>query len=135
MSFRSNTVPSTVAEAAGVVVVIFEEGMVVADSLMLFVVVVVAAVVAAAGPFELTKFSLSLSAYLLASCRNFSASVNELALSMSNRDRLLEVLKEPGGRMVAVTEVLLLLPIEAESPEGVIVDFVVFVESSESVFL
>lgn len=80
MSFRSNTVPSTAAaEAAGVVV----------DSLLLFVVVVVAA--APVGPFELTKFSLSLSAYLLASCRSFSARVNELALSMSNRDRLLEV--------------------------------------------
>lgn len=79
MSFRSNTVPSTTAaEAAGVVV----------DSLLLFVVVVVAAAI---GPFELTKFSLSLSAYLLASCRSFSARVNELALSMSNRDRLLEV--------------------------------------------
>lgn len=43
--------------------------------------------------------------------------------------------------MVAVTEVdagagvLLLVLIEAESPEGAIVDFVVFVESSKSVFL
>lgn len=121
MSFRSNTVPSTVAEAAGVVVV-FE--------------VVVAVAVVAGPPFEPTKFSLSLSAYLLASCRSFSASVNELALSMSKSERLLAVLKEPGGRMVdAGAGILLLLLIEAESPEGLIVDFVVFVESSESVFL
>lgn len=78
VSFRSSTVPSTAA--AGVV---FEP----VDSLLLFVVVV--AVVAVVGTFELTKFSLSLSAYLLASWRNFSARVRELALSMSNRDRLL----------------------------------------------
>lgn len=61
----------------------------------------------------LTKFSLSLSAYLLASWRSFSASVSELALSMSNRDRLLVLNELAGARMVAVG----------------------FVNSSDSVFL
>lgn len=124
MSFRSETAPSTAA--AGVV---FEE----VDSLF-----VVAVAVALVGTFELTKFSLSLSAYLFASWRSFSASVSELALSISNRDRLL-VLKEPGVRMVAATEAedAGVVLIEDESPAA-IVDFVVvvvFVNSSESVFL
>lgn len=128
MSFRSNTVPSTAA--AGVV---FEE----VDSL-LFVVVA-----AEAAAFELTKFSLSLSAYLFASWRSFSARVSELALSMSNRDRLL-VLNGPGVRMVAVTEVddagVLLIDEESPPAADIVVDdfavVVVFVvESSESVFL
>lgn len=127
MSFRSETAPSTAA--AGVV---FEE----VDSL-LFVVAEVAAV----GTLELTKFSLSLSAYLFASWRSFSASVSELALSISNRDRLL-VLKELGVRMVAATEaedagVVLIDDDESPAAAGV-VDFVVvvvFVNSSESVFL
>lgn len=61
----------------------------------------------------LTKFSLSLSAYLLASWRSFSASVSELALSMSNRDRLLVLNELAGARMAAVG----------------------FVNSSDSVFL
>lgn len=56
------------------------------------------------GSLLLTKFSLSLSAYLLASWRSFSARVSELALSMSNSDRLL-VLNELGVRIVAVTDV------------------------------
>lgn len=124
MSFRSETAPSTAA--AGVV---FEE----VDSLF-----VAAVAVALVGSFELTKFSLSLSAYLFASWRSFSASVSELALSISNRDRLL-VLKELGVRMVAASEaddagVVLIVD---ESPAA-IVDFVVvvvFVNSSESVFL
>lgn len=120
MSFRSDTAPSTAA--AGVV---FEE----VDSLF-----VVAVAVAVVGTFELTKFSLSLSAYLFASWRSFSASVSELALSISNRDLLL-VLKELGVRIVAAGVVL----IDNESPAAV-VDFVVvvvvvFVNSSESVFL
>lgn len=124
MSFRSNTVPSTAA--AGVV---FEE----VDSL-LFVVVA-----AEAAAFELTKFSLSLSAYLFASWRSFSARVSELALSMSNKDRLL-VLNGPGVRMVAVTEVDdagVLIDEESPAADIVVDDFavVVFVESSESVFL
>lgn len=132
MSFRSETAPSTAA--AGVV---FEE----VDSL-LFVVAVVAAV-AAVGTLELTKFSLSLSAYLFASWRSFSASVSELALSISNRDRLL-VLKELGVRMVAATEAddagVVLIDEDDESPAAAagVVDFVVvvvFVNSSESVFL
>lgn len=80
MSFRSNTVPSTAA--AGVV---FEE----VDSLLFVVVVAEADAAVDVGPLELTKFSLSLSAYLFASWRSFSARVSELALSISNRDRLL----------------------------------------------
>lgn len=127
MSFRSETAPSTAA--AGVV---FEE----VDSLF----VVAVAAVAVVGTFELTKFSLSLSAYLLASWRSFSASVSELALSISNRDRLL-VPKELGVRMVAATEAddTGVALIDEESPAA-IVDFVVvvvvnFVNSSESVFL
>lgn len=136
MSFRrSSTVVVSSTAAAGVV---FEE----VDSLLPFVVVVVAALPAApatlVGAFELTKFSLSLSAYLFASWRSFSARVRELALSISNRDRLL-VLKEPGVRMVAVTEVDDAgVPIEEESPAADnIADFVavVFVRSSVSVFL
>lgn len=129
MSFRSSTVPSTAA--AGVV---FEA----VDSLLLFV--VVAAVAAVVGTFELTKFSLSLSAYLLASWRSFSARVRELALSMSNRDRLV-ALKGPGVRMVAVTDVddagVLIddeFPATVDTDDFVDVD-VVFVRSSESVFL
>lgn len=72
----------------------------------------------------LTKFSLSLSAYLLASWRSFSASVSELALSMSNRDRLLVLNELAGVRMVAVTD-----------DAGVVVVDVGFVNSSDSVFL
>lgn len=73
----------------------------------------------------LTKFSLSLSAYLLASWRSFSASVSELALSMSNRDRLLVLNELAGVRMVAVTD---------DAGVVVVVD-VGFVNSSDSVFL
>lgn len=126
MSFRSDTAPSTAA--AGVV---FEE----VDSLF-----VAAVAVAVVGTFVLTKFSLSLSAYLFASWRSFSANVSELALSISNRDRLL-VLKELGVRMVAATEAedTGVVPIDDESSAAVVdfvvVDVVVFVNSSESVFL
>lgn len=126
MSFRSDTAPSTAA--AGVV---FEE----VDSLF-----EAAVAVAVVGTFVLAKFSLSLSAYLFASWRSFSANVSELALSISNRDRLL-VLKELGVRMVAATEaedtgVVLIDDESSAAVVGfVVVDVVVFVNSSESVFL